>query len=80
MQHAGSAVRNHLAMDGLAPIDDGAPSAVESDGAGTAGAGGVLVDCAKAAIAMQNQPAAMTTLRKYFIRFLHQARSVGFAA
>jgi hypothetical protein len=69
-------------MNGFARIDDSpAPSAAESEGAAADGAVGVLVDCAKAAIAMQNQPAAMTTLRKYFIRFLHQARGMfGFAA
>ena len=56
-------------------FDDGStPSAAESDDAGATGAVGALVDCAKAAIAMQNQPAAMTALRKYLIRFLHQAR------
>ena len=65
---------NHLAMNEFARVDDGLTlSAAESDDAGATGAVGARVDCAKAAIAMQNQPAAMTTLRKYLIRFLHQA-------
>ena len=64
-------------------FDDGStPSAAESDDAGATGAGGALVDCAKAAIAMQNQPAAMTALRKYLSSGFSTRRAgmFGFAA
>jgi hypothetical protein len=48
----------------------GAAAAGEAAGAGVGVACGVEVDWAKAATARQSQPAAMTALKKYFIRHL----------
>ena len=54
-----------------------APGAFAAAGAAAGAAPCVTcgaVDCAKAAMAMQNQPVAIMTLRTYFIQSLHTAR------